>query len=84
LIASNALLATPTAIDIVIGSIINLHYFFNNFWNVSVSYMRIQNQIMDITDPIKAASSGSIPNKEAPAVVAAVISIGVLFILIAL
>ncbi len=39
---------------------------------------------MDKHDPINAAISGNIPNKDAPAVVAAVMSIGVLFILTAL
>ena len=82
--ALNAELATPIAADIVIGSMIVLHYFPRNFFTVSVSYMRMQNQTMDKHDPINAAISGNIPNKDAPAVVAAVISIGVLFMLTAL
>lgn len=82
--ALNAELATPIAADIVTGSMIILHYFPRNFLTVSVSYMRITNQIIDKQDPINAASSGNIPNKDAPAVVAAVMSIGVLFILTAL
>tara|TARA_S200002703_G_scaffold121466_1_gene107341 strand:+ start:1033 stop:1308 length:276 start_codon:yes stop_codon:yes gene_type:complete len=82
--ALNAELATPIAADIVTGSMIVLHYFPRSFCTVSVSYIRIENQIMDNTEPIKAAISGKIPNKDAPAVVAAVMSIGVLFILTAL
>jgi len=82
--ALNAELATPIAADIVTGSMIVLHYFPRSFFTVSVSYIRIENQIMDNTEPIKAANSGNIPNKDAPAVVAAVISIGVLFMLTAL
>jgi len=82
--ALNAELATPIAADIVTGSMMVLHYFPRSFFTVSVSYIRIENQIMDNTEPIKAAISGNIPNKDAPAVVAAVISIGVLFMLTAL